>query len=216
MITVSELAKDLNVSVQAIYKKINKSMKIELSPHVKNENGQKIIDEIGVELIKNGLKPFLNQSEPNSKNPANNGDNLVLNQFKPGLNVEDDESLKEQLKSSSNAVETVLNQFKTVQTVQSEEILFLRERIKELEREKEQNQTALECERKHSRQQSDRIADLASQLAELTRNGQVLLKQEQNRTAFLLSESSSENNDDYAEQPQDNNKKGFWQRFWKK
>ena len=33
-------------------------MKTELSPHVKNENGQKIIDEIGVELIKNGFKPI--------------------------------------------------------------------------------------------------------------------------------------------------------------
>ena len=213
MITVSELAKDLNVSVQAIYKKINKSMRTELSPHVKNENGQKIIDEIGVELIKTGLKPVLNQSEPNSTKLANNEDNLVLNHFEPGLNVEDNESLKEQLKSSSNAAETVLNQFKTVQ---SEEILFLRERIKELQREKEQNQMELEREREHSRQQSDRIADLASQLAELTRNGQVLLKQEQNRTAFLLPESSSENNDDYADQPQDKNKKGFWQRFWKK
>ena len=86
----------------------------------------------------------LNQSELNSTNPANNGDNLILNQFKPGLNVEDDESLKEQLKASSNAAETVLNRFKTVQTVQSEEILFLRER------EKEQNQTALERERRLS------------------------------------------------------------------
>lgn len=44
----------------------------------------------------------------------------------------------------------------------------------------------LNKERTHSREQANRILTLAEQMAELTRNNQVLLKQEQDKTAKML------------------------------
>jgi hypothetical protein len=61
------------------------------------------------------------------------------------------------------------------------EIEFFREQNKSLQNE-------LTKEREFSRTQSDKIAELAEKLAELTRNGQILLKQEQNRNILMISD----------------------------
>ena len=61
---------------------------------------------------------------------------------------------------------------------------------------REQNKTLLE----KVGQQSNQIAELAEKLVELTRNSQVLLKQEQDKSTLLLPEQT---------------KRPFWQ-FWKK
>ena len=130
---ISELARLLNVSVQSIYKKINKTLKNELRPHIETINGQKIIDEEGIEIIKESFKLTLNDFKPININPFNNGDNIVLNRSELDLTLKENEGLKEQikiLKDSNNAAETSLNQFKTVQ---NQEILFLREQVKHLE-----------------------------------------------------------------------------------
>ncbi|MDR2903323.1 MAG: hypothetical protein LBU77_02270, partial [Clostridiales bacterium] len=62
---------------------------------------------------------------------------------------------------------------------------FLRTRVEVLEEE-------LKLERTHSREQADKLSDLAAQLAELTRNNQVLLGAEQSRTnpALLSGETN--------------------------
>jgi len=70
----------------------------------------------------------------------------------------------------------------------------------------------LDSEREHSRQQSDRISDLAEKLAELTRNSQLLLKQEQDKNIRMLSDESTTEN---LENDTGENKKSFWD-FWKK
>jgi DNA-binding transcriptional MocR family regulator len=57
---------------------------------------------------------------------------------------------------------------------QDDEIIFLREQIKEM-------QSELKTEREHSR-------NIAEKLAELTHNSQVLLKQEQERNTHMLEE----------------------------
>jgi len=210
MLTVSEIARDLNVSVQAIYKKINKSMKNELRSHIKIINGQKLIDEEGTELLKNSFKPTLNGSEPINTHIIKNENVTVLNCLELDLTIKENDSLKEQikiLKESNIVLESVLNQFKTVQ---SEEILFLRKRITELEQEKEQTITILEREQEYGKQQSDRISDLAEKLVELTRNSQVLLKQEQEKNTFLFPEQVEILNDSCKKL-----KRPFW-RFWKK
>jgi len=219
MLTVSELARDLNVSVQTIYKKINKSMKKELSEHIKDIDGQKFIDDEGIEIIKIGFKPVktgsepvLNQFKSDDIISAQNLGNSVLNGFKPNPTgseltalTNENNSLKEQieiLKASNTAIETVLNQFKTVQ---NEEILFLREQNKYL-------QAELKSEREHSR-------DIAEKLVELTRNSQVLLKQEQEKNTFLLSENATETEQARSSEPIEQNKsikkRLSWQ-FWKK
>jgi len=53
-------------------------------------------------------------------------------------------------------------------------------------------------------QQSDQIADLAEKLTELNRNQQILLKQEQDKNNFLLSDVRPEEN-----------KKSLWQKLFK-
>lgn len=56
MIAISELAKELDVSRQAIYNKINVSLKEKLAPHVHEKDGQKFIDDEGVAIIKSGTQ----------------------------------------------------------------------------------------------------------------------------------------------------------------
>ena len=65
--------------------------------------------------------------------------------------------------------------FNTVKQPESDEIIFLREQNQLLQGE-------LITERAHSREQADKLADLAAQLAELSRNNQLLLGAEQSRT----------------------------------
>ena len=59
LVTVGELAKQLNISTQAIYAKINDSMKDELTNHIhKIAKGKRfviMIDEEGVEIIENSI-----------------------------------------------------------------------------------------------------------------------------------------------------------------
>lgn len=180
MITVSELAKDLNMSTQAIYKKINKSMKNELTPYIKEIDGQKFIDDKGITIIKNGLQPVDNQGK------------VVAN-----LNTDNE-------KSDSKIVATSL------QPVDNQtDLEFYKKQLELL-------QDELKTEREHSRQQADRIADLAEKLAELTRNSQVLLKQEQDKNAYYLPEQSpEENNSSTGERQAKIKKRPAWQ-FWKK
>ena len=76
------------------------------------------------------------------------------------------------LRERLTGVKQVLN---TVKHPESEEIAFLREHTRKLQEE-------LATERAHSREQADKLADLAAQLAELSRNNQLLLGAEQSRT----------------------------------
>jgi len=80
---------------------------------------------------------------------------------------------------------------------------------------KEQNRILHEelvKEREHSRAQADRLASLAEQLAELSRNNQILLGAEQSRTNPALL-STGEQSAEVEEQPV--RKKGFWNLFKK-
>ncbi|MCL2400654.1 MAG: hypothetical protein FWC91_13035 [Defluviitaleaceae bacterium] len=53
-------------------------------------------------------------------------------------------------------------------------------------------QEELTTERTHSREQANRLSDLAEQLAELNRNNQILLGSEQNRTNHTLAVANGE------------------------
>lgn len=68
MKTVSELAKELNVTPQAIYKRLNKTLKTELKRHVQtDESGKKVITSDGVALIKRSFEQDLNAFKTDSK-----------------------------------------------------------------------------------------------------------------------------------------------------
>jgi len=87
----------------------------------------------------------------------------------------------------------------------STENSFLRDRVEDLEKE-------LETERTHNREQTDKLFNLATQLAELTKNNQLLLGAEQSRTnpALLMGSDPPKQ----GEESQD--KKGFFQRIFER
>jgi DNA-binding transcriptional MerR regulator len=95
--------------------------------------------------------------------------------------------------------------FNAVKHPESEETLFLREQLRTLTEE-------LNREREHSRGQADRLADLAGQLAELSRNNQILLGAEQTRTNPVLLTGG----DGQQGETEPVKKKAFWNFFKKK
>jgi len=72
-------------------------------------------------------------------------------------------------------------------------------------------QNELKVERTHNREQSDKLADLANQLAEITRNNQILLGAEQSRTNPVLLGDEKERVSDTDETP--HRKKGLFGFF---
>lgn len=159
MKTVAELAKEKSVSVQTIYRVLNR---------VKQETGECLTEK------KSGIAHI------NSKGVE------ILNERLTGVKQENKKM------------------FNSVKQAESEEITFLREQNRILQEE-------LNKEREHSRTQLDKITDLAGQMAELTRNNQILLKQEQdrNKNPMLISDKLAEPEKDKPK------KKGFFS-FWKR
>ena len=72
-------------------------------------------------------------------------------------------------------------------------------------------QEELTTERIHSREQANKIADLANQLAELNRNNQILLGSEQSRTNPALLPKGDDNQQPVIEQ-----REGFFKRVFGK
>lgn len=174
MKTVAELAKELNTSVQTIYRTLNAVKQNETESLTEKIKGVSYFTAFGEQLIRERLTP-----------------------------VKQDEG-------------ECLTEFNSVKQGENEEILFLREQNKalltELEREREHNRTALEREREHSRTQADKLANLAEQLAELSRNNQILLGAEQSRTNPALLMGGNEAEQDEAPPLK---KKSFWSLFKK-
>jgi len=180
MLKVSELAKELGVSVQTIYRALNSVKQNETASLTDKIKGVSYFTELGERAVRECLSPV----KQNNQNES-----AMLNYVK---------------------------QF------ENDEIIFLREQNKtllhELEQERKHNRSALDREREHSRQQAERIADLAEKLTELTRNSQVLLKQEQDKNPSLLStdllstEQSQSSLEDIIKPP----KNGMFKRFFSK
>ena len=163
MLTVSKLAKELNVSVQTIYRVLNSVKQNEKECLTEKIKGVTYFTEFGEKIIRGRLTPF------NGVKQNNDECLTVLNSVKHSKNQKDNQKTKE------NEIEN-----------KTEEIIFLRNQnqslMQELEKEREYNRITLEKEREHSRQQAERIADLAEKMADLTRNNQILLGAEQSKS----------------------------------
>lgn len=113
-----------------------------------------------------------------------------INQFKKDVNGKlllDAESIEFIKNLFVNTLEKDVNE-----TVNANQLFY---KIEMLENE-------LKLEREHSRKQADEITNFAKQFAELTKNNQILLGIEQNKTAPKMIEPPT--------------KKGFWNFFKKK
>jgi uncharacterized protein YPO0396 len=163
-----KIAKELSVSPQSVYQKIER-LQDQLNPHIQR-NGKKIlIDEKGETLLKS---TFLNKVEQGIDQEVQEVEQGMFNQLNKQLNIEN-----EYLRKQNELLIQELS----------------RER-QETSKEREQSQIAIEKEREHSRQQAQSLAELSEKLAELTKNGQILLlKQEQENTLLLSDERPEEN-----------------------
>lgn len=177
MKTVSEMAKELNVSVQTVYRTLNKVKRDGIDSLTEVKNNITYITSDGEQILTERFTPATQCIE----HELNNADQLL------------------------NAVKQELN----------DEIIYLREQNKAF-------QDELRVERDHSRQQADRIAGLAEQIAELTRNQQVLFGMEQQKTLPIVSSTPSKDGgiDDVGEDsPMENSdaaKKGFFKKIFGK
>jgi len=166
MMTVAELAKELNTSTTTIYRTLNS--------------------------VRQHSTEQLTEKRKNTTYFTQEGERVMREHFSPVEQNDGEHS------TSPNDVEHAPRPENT-------EILFLRRQnetlLQELSKEREQNRTELEREREHSRQQAERLAELSEKLAELTKNGQVLLLK-QEHSPLLLSDKQ-------------NNKKSFFQRIFK-
>jgi len=159
MKTISQIAAEFGVSVQTIYRMLNKVKQEEKNNLTNKINGIIHITLDGEDFLKNSLTVFKHGSR---------------------------------------------SEFNDVKHDKVEEIRFLREQNKKLLED-------LDKERTHNREQSDKLADLANQLAEITRNNQILLGAEQSRTNPVLLGDEKERVADIDETP--HRKKGLFGFF---
>ena len=160
-----QIAKEINVSPQAVYKKLTDEFNNQFNSHIQRTvKGKYLLDEVAEQALKNLFNQVV---QPAQQQNIESVEQLLLNQ----LNVENS---------------------------------FLRARIEALEEE-------LKTERTHSREQTDKLSDLAAQLAELTRNNQILLGAEQSKTNPALLVGG-----ELPEQDEVKSKKKSMFAFWKK
>jgi len=198
--SIKEISLEIGVVRQTIHNYINtEPSKSELQPHIKHIGNRILIHSNGVELIKSfnekGTLDNLGGLDSNGKNNIDNLDSLDDNgkskldsldgDGRNNIDDLDDKKPEESKKSQSTS---------PVDDMTMNYINSLKDQISILKTDKEHYQ-------EESKKQSARISDLAEKLAELTRNSQVLLKQEQDKSTLLL--------------PEQNEKRHFWQ-FWKK
>jgi len=155
--TIKQIADEVGVSKQSVYKRIKGSLYTDVAPYVHTINGVVYISEQGETII---IKAF---SEKNIYKRAHTYAHTKPYAEYIGVHTDNDE------------------------------ITFLREQNKTLLEQLTIKDKQLEEERNHGREQADKLSDLAVQLAELTRNNQLLLGAEQRRlSSALLIDSENE------------------------
>jgi len=150
MKTIRQIADEIGVSKQSVYKRVKGSLHTVVAPYMHTTNGIVYISEQGESFI---IKAFSERG--------------IYKGAYDGAHTEHIQEYTEYTENSAGS---------------GSEISFLREQNKALVGQLAEKDKQLENERTHSREQADKLSDLAAQLAELTRNNQVLLGAEQTRT----------------------------------
>jgi chromosome segregation ATPase len=216
-----QIAKELKVSPQAVYQKIDR-IKEQLLPYIQHKENKMLIDEEGETLLKStfsSIEQDVEQDRQAVEQPIEQPIEQDVEQDRQAIEqaVEQDRQAVEQAieQAVEQALLNTLNKHNTEIEYLREEIDLLKQEVeqykKDLEHERDQNkllQDELKIEREHSRQQADRTTDLAERLAKLNENQQVLLLSEQNKHAPLLSEARENN-----EEQNDKKNKGFFGLF---
>lgn len=203
MKTIKQIADEIGVSKQAVQQKIKKEpLATTLKELLITVDGVIHIDVEGERLIKSAF----HKKEPTSK----------LSESLPT----NENLLPETLSEKNDVLPT------SIDSITKDYVDNLLKQIETLTADKTTLQDQLNKEQEHSRlqagdlqnkiiNQSDRIADLAEKLAELTRNSQILLKQEQDKNALRLPDQSPTVSSESDVGDAKIKQRPFWQ-FWKK
>lgn len=180
MKTIKEAADYLGVSTQTVYKKINTTHRRELKPHIQTIRNCKYITETGIDIIRESL-PYLVTRENGENEFGERQSDVILNTKK---------RLKIKFKDNAAGLRDigVLNADKYLKL----SLNTAENRIEELRHLNDELQNQLNIEREYNRKLNDDvvalsrdIAQITVSMAELTRNNQVLLGNEQNNNSLV-------------------------------
>lgn len=198
LLTVKELASIVGVTTQNIYHHMKNNIKEYV---VKTDDGTKIKASVITEYYKIDLQNDL----PNELGGLQNKNDDLQNESNENNVFTSD--LQNDLPNAQMDFANETND------LQKEMIQFLKEQIEQKDNLLKNSQAELNIEREHSRQQADRIAGLAEQIAELTRNQQVLFGMEQQKSLPKKNDvESSTIENDVEEKPP----KGLFKKLFNK
>ncbi len=129
MKTVSEIAKEIGVTPQAVYKRLNNQLKTSLKAHLhKGLKGETLIDDDGEQIIKEAFKPVvkpLNETSPTTV------DKQFINSLIDQLKVKDqqlqekDEQIRQLIQvNQTNQMVLLQAQKQIAATEEKNEMLF--------------------------------------------------------------------------------------------
>jgi len=201
MKTIKQIADEIGTTKSAMQKRLARDPLNEvLITHITSIQNTKYIDSTGEELIKKAFGAIdisENVGIDIGTLSIPTSENMGINMGTPSIDTEG-ELIKERLNDVTQS--------------ESAELVHLRSQNIALFEELRTQREDLEREREHSRQQAKSLSELSERLAELTRNSQVLLKQEQDKNIRLLSDGQTS---DYPE-AEKQAKKSFWKKIFKK
>lgn len=148
MYTIQEIAKILNITPQAVYKKINNQLNNELATHLKQvERGNKTVKAVtseGLEIIRKSLE------QPVDNQFNNEFNNQFNNQFKDSSKGKEDNLIQ--------LLEETIQTLKKQLDVKDKQIQDLNERLKEQQELNRNNQVLLHREQEQKALVSDTTA----------------------------------------------------------
>ena len=185
MKTIKEIADEIGVTKQAVQKRIAKEpLKSYIQQYIKTIDGTQYIEAGGESIIKSAY----NVTDNVADNQTTDFDTVADNQAAVADNVYTDETPVADNRQAvadnvgDNQATVADNADNQMYNILKDTILTLQKQLEVKDAQIEGLQGEITTEREHSR-------DIAEKLAELARNSQVLLKQEQERNTPLLPEA---------------------------
>lgn len=142
------------------------------------------------DMVEDKIKPSNDLNQPASTINLNQIDKTNKNKKKVvynGLRFKTKTKINNQKKNITSGLNSLNDMVEVVDGSQTG--LNINDFLKKIEEQKNEIKrlnNELSKEREHSREQANRILSLAEQMTELTRNNQILLKQEQDKNAKIL------------------------------
>lgn len=196
--TIAQIAQDLNVSRQAVYKKLKKNpdLTTSLQPYTTTKGKLIVYDSQGQELIK---QAFQNQ-------PVNRADNQRVNQ-----SVTSDNQMLTSLQQQNSLLQSELDVLKTQLTDKDNQINLLKSQIAD----RDKTIASLQADKDKLNARLDKAEDNISSLSTALTAAQALHGMDKQQAAIEVKEEPKElASEEEPEQPQQ--KLSFFQRLFRK